>query len=510
MNNQTSLYQDIISHVVSMTWICVLLAACAVLLCVQVDGVITLNIKWNFFDILARDNNNNDNHFHRAQRAVDTDERCPTTNQEILDQELNMNHMQRIQDLERQVVEANQDKKNLEAQLQSLQHVCHQLVQGQGAPNGGIDLQQHETLPLEDRSGKTSTTDVASITDTCSNLHDDTTNSQSVEHLDGKDELKEASCPCVVPTTQDASDIEIKDVQQVEGPTAFPITDETEASTTPLEVFEPFDQDHLNERHVSCENGDTNYFQPGDPVEILRDSKWYTGVVLSVHDSKETPKSKSYSVLWWMSGNSQRRATKVLPDNLRSPVPRDMWSYFGHCIDVVFGVLRTAIEWASFPFTTTTTPYFDQTICHQHMRKSMSSNNNSTPTCVVEETFTSTRPGLACDEICTSKDEEVKCALLLIDKQTAPKTSVVHLNPPKTPNQDSDEQRALSLQTVFSFVHLFRPLKSSTRRSAVLPYEERKEVKTVKHFPREKMTMANETVVRCEQILPLVKVFECQ
>ncbi|CAK4071794.1 unnamed protein product [Aphanomyces euteiches] len=99
-----------------------------------------------------------------------------------------------------------------------------------------------------------------------------------------------------------------------------------------------------------------HFFRPGDPVEILHESKWYAGVVLGVHDSNKTPKSKSYSILWWMSDNSQRRATKVLPDQLRPPVPPDRSSYFGHGIDVAFGALRAAIEWATFPFTTTTTP----------------------------------------------------------------------------------------------------------------------------------------------------------
>ncbi|KAH9089212.1 hypothetical protein Ae201684P_001417 [Aphanomyces euteiches] len=493
----------------------------------------------------ARDKKSNDSHFHRTQRAVDTDELRPTANQEyqeILDQELKMNHTQRTQDLERQL---------------SLQHLLHQLVQGQGA-YGGVDLQQHETrdttpmvfhkleqkppsefnyvfdhqqtertlgilitakidpaesiiveescgaessgdltprsqmscshsllglssqlLRLED-SGKTSTTHVASITDTCSNSHDDPTDSESIEHLNGMYELKETSCLCVVPTTQDASDMEIQDVQQVEDPTPSRITDEIGASTPPLEVFEPFDQDHLNEPHVSSENRDTksNYFQPGDPVELQRESKWYIGVVHSVHDSKETLKSKSYSILWWMSDNSQRRATKVLPD-LRSPVPRDLWSCFGRCIDVVFGVVRAAIEWASFPFTTTTTPYFDQTICLRHIRKFMSS-NNSTPTCVVEETL----------------QVQVRCALL-IDEQTAPKTSMVHLNPPK--NQT---------KTVMNYVlsackQCFDLCICSVLRNH--PHDDLLSCRM-----KEKMTMAHETVVRCEQILPPARVSECQ
>ncbi|CAK4095046.1 unnamed protein product [Aphanomyces euteiches] len=210
--------------------------------------------------------------------------------------------------------------------------------------------------------------------------------------------------------------MEIQDVQQVEDPTPSRITDEIGASTPPLEVFEPFDQDHLNEPHVSSENRDTksNYFQPGDPVELQRESKWYIGVVHSVHDSKETLKSKSYSILWWMSDNSQRRATKVLPD-LRSPVPRDLWSCFGRLGFFPIHHNNNAIFRSDNLSPTHTQVHvveqFDANLCGRR-------------------NITSASPGLACDEICTSKDEEVKCALL-IDEQTAPKTSMVHLNPPK-------------------------------------------------------------------------------
>ncbi|KAG9417165.1 hypothetical protein AC1031_001556 [Aphanomyces cochlioides] len=79
---------------------------------------------------------------------------------------------------------------------------------------------------------------------------------------------------------------------------------------------------------------------------------------------------------------------------------------------------------------------------------------------------------------------------------------MVYLNPPKTPNQDSDEQRALSLQTVFPFVHSYPPLKLSTLRSAVLPCEVINEDKIFEYCPREQMAMVHETAVECEQIMP--------
>ncbi|KAF0700955.1 Aste57867_8525 [Aphanomyces stellatus] len=86
-------------------------------------------------------------------------------------------------------------------------------------------------------------------------------------------------------------------------------------------------------------------FAPGDPVELLCDGKWYAGVILGVHAGT------TYSILWWTSDNSQRRATKVPADQLRAPMPQYRASYLGHGIDVAFGAIKAAFEWATFPFT---------------------------------------------------------------------------------------------------------------------------------------------------------------
>ncbi|OQS03312.1 hypothetical protein THRCLA_04393 [Thraustotheca clavata] len=91
-------------------------------------------------------------------------------------------------------------------------------------------------------------------------------------------------------------------------------------------------------------------YSPGDPVEInsLNDtSKWYSGVILAVNTLDE---DNTYSVLWWLSDNSQRRASNVLPHQLRKPVPKFCESYFGYGIDVAFGAIKTALGWATAPF----------------------------------------------------------------------------------------------------------------------------------------------------------------
>ncbi|OQR94024.1 hypothetical protein ACHHYP_01908 [Achlya hypogyna] len=92
-------------------------------------------------------------------------------------------------------------------------------------------------------------------------------------------------------------------------------------------------------------------YAPGDPVEIvgLHDTgRWYPGVVLTANT---TAAGTTYAVLWWMRDNSQRRASKVLGHQLRPPVPQYQESYFGYGIDVAFGALRTALGWATAPFS---------------------------------------------------------------------------------------------------------------------------------------------------------------
>ncbi|EQC31870.1 hypothetical protein SDRG_10388 [Saprolegnia diclina VS20] len=91
-------------------------------------------------------------------------------------------------------------------------------------------------------------------------------------------------------------------------------------------------------------------YAPGDPVEIVGlydTAKWYPGVVLG---ARTTASGATYAVLWWMSDNSQRRATKVLGHQLRRPVPQYEESYFGYGIDVAFGAIKTALGWAKAPF----------------------------------------------------------------------------------------------------------------------------------------------------------------
>ncbi|KDO19071.1 hypothetical protein SPRG_15736 [Saprolegnia parasitica CBS 223.65] len=91
-------------------------------------------------------------------------------------------------------------------------------------------------------------------------------------------------------------------------------------------------------------------YSAGDPVEIVGlydTAKWYPGVILG---ARATDAGTTYAVLWWMSDNSQRRATKVLSHQLRRPVPQYEESYFGYGIDVAFGALKTALGWAKAPF----------------------------------------------------------------------------------------------------------------------------------------------------------------
>ncbi|KAG9417162.1 hypothetical protein AC1031_001553 [Aphanomyces cochlioides] len=148
MNTQTSHYeQDIIFHVVSITWIFMLLSACIVLLCVQVDGAITFNMKWNPLDKLTRLSCNNDCHLNRIQRAIDHEENNknnPSNEQSILREQPNTNHIQQIQDMERQLLEASQENQRLEIQRQSLQRLLHLLVQGEAVVDDDIDPQQIE------------------------------------------------------------------------------------------------------------------------------------------------------------------------------------------------------------------------------------------------------------------------------------------------------------------------------------------------------------------------------
>ncbi|KAH9127004.1 hypothetical protein AeMF1_002635 [Aphanomyces euteiches] len=115
MNTQTYIY-DIIFHVVSMTWIFMLLSACIVLLCVQVDGAITFNMKWNSLDKLTRLGSNNDCHLHCATNHDANKKNDPSNEQSILRQQPNPNAIQQIQDMERQLLKASQENQRLDIQ----------------------------------------------------------------------------------------------------------------------------------------------------------------------------------------------------------------------------------------------------------------------------------------------------------------------------------------------------------------------------------------------------------
>ncbi|KAH9093003.1 hypothetical protein Ae201684P_008669 [Aphanomyces euteiches] len=143
MNTQTYIY-DIIFHVVSMTWIFMLLSACIVLLCVQVDGAITFNMKWNSLDKLTRLGSNNDCHLHCATNHDANKKNDPSNEQSILRQQPNPNAIQQIQDMERQLLKASQENQRLDIQRQSLQRLLHRLVQGGAVVDDTMDPQQME------------------------------------------------------------------------------------------------------------------------------------------------------------------------------------------------------------------------------------------------------------------------------------------------------------------------------------------------------------------------------
>ncbi|KAG9417158.1 hypothetical protein AC1031_001550 [Aphanomyces cochlioides] len=147
MSNQTSQYQqDIIFHIMSMTWIFVLLTACIALLCIQIDGAITFNFKWNIFDKLTRHSNNNNTRVHHIQRHVDNEQRHPktTSNEKTLEENFAASDIQRMQDVERQLLEVNEVKRSLLSQYQSHQRLCQQLVQGQDSLDNETDFQHNE------------------------------------------------------------------------------------------------------------------------------------------------------------------------------------------------------------------------------------------------------------------------------------------------------------------------------------------------------------------------------
>ncbi|CAK4128717.1 unnamed protein product [Aphanomyces euteiches] len=124
MNNQTAQFQqDILSHVMSMTRAFVLLTACTALLCIQIDGSITRNFKWNIFDNLKTRHSNSDNtrvhHIERpiynVERHINNEQRRPktTSDEKTLEENFAVSNAQRMRDVKRQLLEVNEVERSL-------------------------------------------------------------------------------------------------------------------------------------------------------------------------------------------------------------------------------------------------------------------------------------------------------------------------------------------------------------------------------------------------------------
>ncbi|CAK4719402.1 unnamed protein product, partial [Aphanomyces euteiches] len=105
----------------SMTWIFLALALCIALLCMQINGTVTINIKWNPIHTLTQIANNGGN----VVPSRNEESTPPTSEKEDKTSKL----LSRIQELERALDAARENNDALEAQRQSLQRICHVLVQ---------------------------------------------------------------------------------------------------------------------------------------------------------------------------------------------------------------------------------------------------------------------------------------------------------------------------------------------------------------------------------------------
>ncbi|KAG9417134.1 hypothetical protein AC1031_001525 [Aphanomyces cochlioides] len=169
MNNHTIYYiQQSITQDQSMTWIFLPLVLCIALLCMQIDGTVAINIKWNLIHTLTQIVNKGDNIAHNSTPEPHNEDTVPSTTTSAEDSDKNAELLSRIQSLERALDAARQDNMSLEAQRQSLQRICHVLVQQEEPINQDTHHQineifetvqrtnHHDIVPLETANDVTS------------------------------------------------------------------------------------------------------------------------------------------------------------------------------------------------------------------------------------------------------------------------------------------------------------------------------------------------------------------